>query len=197
MYPLRIEDRLLADTEPSTADRLARLTAGQRECLVLVDQHMSSKEIALRLGISSHTVDQRIRQALQTLGVERRGEAARMIAAAAPASAADPAPYQRLIHQAPLIDAPASPGHQDGAVSHQIRHADRAREASSAGENSEQNPAGRWSSLPLPFSTRSHPSNEMSVGIRLLWIVLIAIGAAFSAGMYLAGLESLSRMIGS
>jgi len=37
----------------------------------------------------------------------------------------------------------------------------------------------------------------MSVGYRLLWIVLIAIGAIFSAGMYLAGLESLSRMIGS
>jgi len=36
----------------------------------------------------------------------------------------------------------------------------------------------------------------MSVGHRLLWIVLIAIGAIFSAGMYLAGLESLSRMIG-
>jgi ABC-type Na+ efflux pump permease subunit len=35
----------------------------------------------------------------------------------------------------------------------------------------------------------------MSVGQRLLWIVLIAIGAAFSAGMYLAGLESLSRLL--
>jgi len=35
----------------------------------------------------------------------------------------------------------------------------------------------------------------MSVGFRLLWILLIAIGATFSAGMYLAGLESLSRMI--
>ncbi len=35
----------------------------------------------------------------------------------------------------------------------------------------------------------------MSVGFRLLSIVLIAIGAAFAAGMYLAGLESLSRMI--
>jgi hypothetical protein len=37
----------------------------------------------------------------------------------------------------------------------------------------------------------------MSVGLRLLWIILIAMGASFSAGMYLAGLESLSRMIGS
>jgi hypothetical protein len=37
----------------------------------------------------------------------------------------------------------------------------------------------------------------MSTGLRLLWILLIAIGATFSAGMYLAGLESLSRMISS
>ena len=37
----------------------------------------------------------------------------------------------------------------------------------------------------------------MSVGFRLLWIVLIAVGAAFSAGMYLAGLESLGRMLGN
>jgi hypothetical protein len=61
----------------------------------------------------------------------------------------------------------------------------------------EQRPANSWASLPLPFATRSQPANEMSVGVRLLWIVLIAIGAAFSAGMYLAGLESLSRMIKS
>ncbi len=180
------------DPAPQVEDRLARLTAGQRECLLLVHQHLSSKEIALRLRISSHTVDQRIRQALQILGVERRGEAARMIAA----EGVDSAAYQRLIHQPPHIDATPGSAHQQGAVSHQIRHADRAREASSAGVHSEQNPAGHWSSLPKPFATRSHPRNEMSVGFRLLWIVLIAIGAAFSAGMYLAGLESLSRMIG-
>ena len=37
----------------------------------------------------------------------------------------------------------------------------------------------------------------MSVGFRLLWIVLIAMGATFSVGMYLAGLESLSRLLSS
>ena len=37
----------------------------------------------------------------------------------------------------------------------------------------------------------------MSVGQRLLWIVIIAMGAAFSAGMYLAGLESLDRLFKS
>ena len=189
----RFEELHLPD---SVEVRIARLTAGQRQCLALVDQHLSSKEIALRLDISPHTVDQRIRQALHTLGVERRGEAARLVAAAgARAGAFDGAPYQRLIHQPPHIDAARSPRHDSGAVSHQIRHADRAGGISSSGIDTEQRLA-RWSPLPLPFATRSHPRNEMSVGFRLLWIILLAIGAAFSAGMFLAGLESLSRMIG-
>jgi hypothetical protein len=37
----------------------------------------------------------------------------------------------------------------------------------------------------------------MSVGQRLFWIATIAIGAAFSAGLYLAGLESLARLLKS
>jgi len=169
-----------------------RLSPGQIEVLLLVDLHHSSKEIAARLGISPHTVDQRIRGALDKLGVERRGEAARMIAGSLPSD--DPI-YQRLIHQSPHIDAAALTRHQQGAVGTQIRHADRAGEASPSG-SSEQSSVGFGSPLQLPFATRSHPSNEMSVGLRLLWIVLIAMGATFSAGMYLAGLESLSRMIG-
>ena len=178
----------------SAAPLVARLSPGQVDCLLLVNQHLNSKEIALRLAISSHTVDQRIRGALDKLGVERRGEAARMVASALPPS---DAAYQRLIHQSPHIDANPASGHHSGAVSYQIRHADRAGKASPSGIITEQRPGGSWSSLQLPFATRSHPSNEMSVATRLLWIVLIAIGAIFSAGMYLAGLESLSRMIKS
>ena len=56
------------------AERLGRLSQGQLDCLLLVDQHLSSKEIAAELNISPHTVDQRIRQALQILvssGVRR------------------------------------------------------------------------------------------------------------------------------
>jgi DNA-binding CsgD family transcriptional regulator len=177
-----------------TNSLVARLSPGQIECLLLVHQHHNSKEIAVRLGISPHTVDQRIRGALEKLGVERRGEAARMVAAAL--SPEDEA-YQRLIHQSPHIDPAFAFGHQESAVSHQIRHADRAGEVDPPGVNTEQRPIGFGSPLQLPFATRSHPSNEMSVGLRLLWITLIAIGAAFSAGMYLAGLESLSRLIGS
>jgi DNA-binding CsgD family transcriptional regulator len=170
------------------AQRVARLTPGQLDCLRLVDQHLSSKEIAAELHISPHTVDQRIRQALQILGVERRTQAARIVAQ-------HRGPYQRLIHQSPYIETAPTPAHPEAAVSHQIRHADRAGEVGEAGFLTEQRPASFRPPLQPPFATRSNPRNEMSVGQRLFWIVAIAIGAAFSAGMYLAGLESLARLV--
>jgi DNA-binding CsgD family transcriptional regulator len=172
------------------AQLVARLTAGQLDCLRLVDQHLSSKEIAGQLHISPHTVDQRIRQALQILGVERRTHAARIVARYK-------GPYQRLIHQSPYIEADAPTGQPEAAVSYQIRHADRAGEVGGAGFLTEQRPASVRPPLQLPFATRSNPRNEMSVGQRLFWIAAIAIGAAFSAGMYLAGLESLARLLKS
>ena len=172
------------------AQRVARLTAGQLDCLRLVDQHLSSKEIAAELSISPHTVDQRIRQALQILGVERRTQAARIVAR-------HRGPYQRLIHQSPYIPGQPQTGQPEAAVSHQIRHADRAGEVGEAGFLTEQRPASFRPPLQPPFATRSNPRNEMSVGQRLFWIVAIAIGAAFSAGMYLAGLESLARLLKS
>jgi DNA-binding CsgD family transcriptional regulator len=170
------------------AERVARLTKGQLDCLLLVDQHLSSKEIAAELNISPHTVDQRIRHALQTLGVERRTQAARIVAQHHGA-------YQRLIHQSPYVEDEAATPQASGAVKQKIRHADRAGEAGGPDFDTEQRAAASWSSLPLPFATRSHPRNEMSVAFRLLWIFLIAIGAAFAAGMYLAGLESLARLL--
>jgi len=172
------------------AARVARLSQGQLDCLLLVDQHLSSKEIAGRLGISPHTVDQRIRQALQVLAVERRTQAARMVAE-------HHGPYQRLIHQSPHIPGDPQTGHPEAAVGNQIRHADRAGKVGNAGFITEQRPASFRPSLQPPFATRSNPRNEMSVGHRLFWIATIAIGAAFSAGMYLAGLESLARLLGN
>ena len=172
------------------AERVARLSQGQLDCLLLVDQHLNSKEIAAELKISPHTVDQRIRQSLAILGVERRTQAARAVARFKQ-------PYQRLIHQSPHIEPSARSAEPEAAVSHQIRHADRAGEAGGAGFLTEQRPASFRSSLQLPFATRSNPRNEMSVGQRLFWIAVIAIGSAFSAGMYLAGLESLARLLKS
>ena len=170
------------------AERVARLTSGQLDCLRLVDQHLSSKEIAAELAISPHTVDQRVRQSLAILGVERRSQAARIVAQYS-------GPYQRLIHQSPYIPGAAESGQPEAAVGIQIRHADRAGEVGKASVLTEQRPVSTRSSLQPPFATRSNPRNEMSVGQRLFWVAAIAIGAAFSAGMYLAGLESLARLV--
>jgi DNA-binding CsgD family transcriptional regulator len=183
-------DRADGPADGEMVARVARLSAGQLDCLRLVDQHLSSKEIAAELKISPHTVDQRIRQALHTLGVERRSQAARIVSHHS-------GPYQRLIHQPPYIEGKLADGHPDAAVRHQIRHADRAGEVEGAGFRTEQRAVTFGPSLPLPFATRSNPRNEMSAGTRLLWIVLIATGTAFSAGMFLAGLESLARLIQS
>ena len=178
------------DMEDEMSARVARLTQGQLDCLCLVAEHLSSKEIAVELNISPHTVDQRIRGALSVLGVERRTQAARIVARHCE-------PYQRLIHQSPHVEIAPSEPQQQGAVGIQIRHVDRAGKTGSPALNTEQGDGSSWPSLQLPFATRSHPRNEMSVGLRLLWIILIATGAAFSAGLYLAGLESLARLLES
>lgn len=177
-------------TRAIARERIARLSDGQLAVLRLVGQHMNSKEVAAELGISPHTVDQRIRTAIRLLGVARRQEAARLVALVE-------GPYQPLIHQSPLMDEPPLSAEPDGAIGFQIRHADRTGETGTAGLDTEQGTVQSRSLLVLPYATRSNPRNRMSVGQRLLWIVLISMGATFSAGMYLAGLESLARLMKS
>lgn len=55
---------------------LLELTAKQREVLDLLIQHKTSKEISRELGISPHTVDQRIMLARGKLNVASRNEVA-------------------------------------------------------------------------------------------------------------------------
>jgi DNA-binding CsgD family transcriptional regulator len=137
------------------------LTAGQIDCLLLVGQHFTSKEIALSLGISRHTVDQRVRLAMRVLGVKRRGEAVRiLVERCAPVfqwGSGSPEPFVVPAAAAQAMLLPIS--------------------------------------VPLPFATRFHPRNEMSIALRLVWIGAIGFGAAASAGVYLAGLESLGRLL--
>jgi len=56
--------------------QFASLTDKQREVLDLLIAHKTSKEIARELGISPHTVDQRIQFAKAKLGADSRGEVA-------------------------------------------------------------------------------------------------------------------------
>src|SRR5205085_4697002 len=55
------------------------LTPRERECLRLVDQHLSSKQIARELGMSKTSVDTYCDRARRKLGVPDRYEAARLL----------------------------------------------------------------------------------------------------------------------
>lgn len=58
------------------------LTRRQGQCLNLVHQGMTSKEIARQLGLSPSTVDNHLREAIVRLGKSNRQEAARDYAVA-------------------------------------------------------------------------------------------------------------------
>lgn len=60
------------------------LTAREIECLLLVGEQLTSKEIAQQLRISRHTVDARVRSAMKLLGAEHRWAAAAIVMRALP-----------------------------------------------------------------------------------------------------------------
>lgn len=64
----------------TTSTSLDALSAKQCECLELVLKHMTSKQIAIELGISPYTVNQRLDAARHHLGASTRHEAAIMYA---------------------------------------------------------------------------------------------------------------------
>lgn len=64
-----------------TAPSIADLTEGQKKCLRLVSQHLTSKEIARELGISHFTVDQRLDSARRKLKAQSRKDAVRIFMA--------------------------------------------------------------------------------------------------------------------
>jgi DNA-binding CsgD family transcriptional regulator len=196
------------------ASRVARLTAGQRECLFLVDDHATSKEIARQLGISRHTVDARLRGAIQTLGVSSRREAAIIYRAAMQAEG-----YQPFAYQSPRIvtgaRAAENPGHDD-AIDH-IESGDE-----SAGEQPAEpamQPASLlaapvhaavadvvsdsavWAALPpgelavrRPFLRLWGGANDLSPAQRVGGILVVTILAMLAFGIFLTGIEALTLL---
>jgi DNA-binding CsgD family transcriptional regulator len=70
----------MADGETGPPPRLDLLTPRERECLHLVLENRSSKQIARQLGISQTSVDTHVRRARNKLGIRSRYQAARMLA---------------------------------------------------------------------------------------------------------------------
>lgn len=169
-------------------NRVERLTDKQRECLRLVYRHMETKEIARVLSLSPDGVTQRIKSAMKTLGVDRRRDAARILAEAEGLGSYPPQVYSSrdiAITPHPAISAASTEdGRQSGSSGEAMREEQAAFEAVSL--------AGP-SALPLPIGG-ARP-NDVGFQKRLAWIAGIAIGIALAFGALVAGVEALTRLI--
>jgi DNA-binding CsgD family transcriptional regulator len=170
----------------------SRITDGQRACLRLVLRHMSSKDIARALGISRHTVDQRIKLAMRQLGASSRVDAALRLA-----QLESWEEYQGSVYQAPDIADPPPPG-DSGASEDEVPRG--------GGEGFNQPARGKADPLAeMPSPQRSFPPIPLPIGgtrpgdlrpwQRLGWIAAIAMGIAITFAMFVTAAEGLSRMV--
>ncbi|MEY4500125.1 MAG: hypothetical protein RIS52_15 [Pseudomonadota bacterium] len=175
---------------------LSLLSSGQRACLHLVQQHRSSKEIARLLGISPHTVDQRLRVAVRILGVSTRFEAARLLMEGAPSEGADL--YQPLIYQTPGLAAETNGDSYSEALTLARSSADQivasgtlqALDATNFATSGLGTAGHFW-----PVRAKSGERNDLNLGMRALWMATIAVVSMFAFGILVVGLEGLSRVL--
>jgi DNA-binding CsgD family transcriptional regulator len=225
--------------------RVTLLTDAERDCLRLVYQHMTSKDIARSLGVSPHTVDMRLRQSIRKLEVTSRIEAARALlndeialGIAVPAEI-QPETYQPLIYQAPEIvgnaesatfGSPASQGVGAASIRSSdpklLEHGSLARTLHQAHVRPVSDPMGGslaqpvasggnvasaatlatdWPGIAAPdpgidarpfLTTRPWGQrNNLAIGHRLGWMMMIAFASALTFGGVLAALAALKTLI--
>ncbi len=209
------------DNPADLSARVARLTAGQRACLDLVDDHATSKEIARQLGISRHTVDARLRQAIQILGVSSRREAAVIWRAAASAQGYQPFAYQPSRLEAAGVSAEIQ-GHADAPDDHCPAQGDRPMgalphgpvpyvpAASAAGSPPGRLPinqvaeAASWALVPHALEDAAPPvapslrlwggANDLTPGQRLAGMLIVMIAGMLAFGLLLSGMAALIQL---
>ncbi|HEX8512951.1 MAG TPA: helix-turn-helix transcriptional regulator [Allosphingosinicella sp.] len=168
--------------------RIARLTEQQRACLRHVYAHLTSKEIAPIMGIAPGSVDQHIKAAMRILNVEDRRTAARVLAEYEAEHDIQPLVYQPLdIASQPdpgNFGPPIESGWQSSGLSGGAMREEQAffRVATPGGAPT----------LPLPIGT-ARP-NDLSWLARLGWIFVIMLMTALTFGVFVAGVEALSRI---
>jgi DNA-binding CsgD family transcriptional regulator len=171
-------------------DRVGKLTDGQREVLRRVNRHMETKEIARELGISPDGVNQRIKAAMRILGVNRRRDAALILA-----EAEGQPPYQPLVYpprdiafgSGPATFAPSTEsGREQGPASIGGMREEQA--------TFEVAPRLRSRRFRLPLPVRGGRPDDLNALQRLGWIFAVMLLIAFAFGVFLAGMEALSRL---
>jgi DNA-binding CsgD family transcriptional regulator len=192
------------------------LNEGQKDCLRLVMQHFSSKEIARKLSLSPHTVDKRLKLATAILGVSSRVDAARILAEVdgngaaqsyAGAHASPPAfsfghtnlessGDQSLVYQYPDLSPQSDSVRYQSSAGEKDPVADKPsfmlheRQASFASASTAPTKAGF---LGLFFG-KENQVNGLSVPARMAAIMGIAVGSILTFAVFISVIEGLSRL---
>ena len=161
-----------------------RLSDYQRDCLRRTFRHQTSKEIARDLGKSKFAIDQAIERAVRRLGASSRIDAARALAdheGASDRMTGDP------VHlAAPPLSAPSRPtavGTTGGPIVEAARHL------------SGQPPVNRSTSFRLPLRRHGDDGNDLSIGSRLAWLIILPLAMAIAFGMLANGLKLVSDVV--
>jgi DNA-binding CsgD family transcriptional regulator len=171
-------------------NRVARLSEGQRACLRMVYRHMETKEIARTLGISPDGVAQRIKTAMRILGVNRRRDAARILAEA-----------EGSISYPPLVNPPWDIAATPEPVMIALPNEGERRlygEPSGIGLREEQVAFETGFPPPspmLPLPMGGARPNDVGWLKRLAWIVGIVVAVTLAFGGLFAGVDALVRLI--
>ena len=167
-------DPVNARSPDSDEQLIARLTTGEKDCLRFVREQLTSKEIGQRLGISPHTVDRRLKNAMAKLRVQSRRDAALALVA----QEGD----QRLVYQ-PSALPPAEPLPETAVLE------DAAGTVKPGWDMAIEPPC-----RPAPAASETEDGHGLSIAAQLGLIVVLAILAALAFGALVAGLHTLTEI---
>ena len=163
-------------------DLITKLSDAQRECLRLVNAHLTSKEIAIQLGVSHHTVNQRIERACRTLGVPTRKDAARLLAIY------DPLIYEPLDLAVNTTEPPSFPD---------LDYTESSKDDPEhyTFQDTATLPVADMQFITLPFPRKRGETNALTIKQRLIWAALIGGAGILISALLITALETLGRVI--
>lgn len=172
--------------------QLTALTEKQKQCLRLVSQNYSSKEIGRKLGITHYTVDQRLRTAAKNLGVDTRFEAARLLASSENCGQSISEPF---IYQPPHVPSTRE------ADSQNVPSAERDRELGTQVKMLHDTAGAIWpqksNGATWEFDLVSEPGGfwkPRSLLQKLLMALIVMLTSLIAFGAAVTALEVLSRL---
>ena len=179
----RVPDPTEPSPQLSPAARAERLTTGQREVLDLGAAGFTSKEIARKLGISSHTVDQRFARARVCFGAADRRDTIRLYRAAI---LCEPIVYEPShLHYFTIASPSELPFEDPDWLDNNDAESQLSKRAMKADASDD------W----LPFATRKGQKNELTLTQRIFWLAAIMIFAIIGVRVVLESLLDLSDLL--